>query len=178
VATVGGGTKGYLLVIGERAALAWILSEERMAFPARRMREAQGLAPGDHLLLYTTRGCFHNPNRDRGRVIGSARVGDVVRDLDDPIVFSGRRFPVGCPIRLESLVPLGHGVELAPLVPRLDAFPNSATWSVRMRRTLVGLSARDITLLLDELRSRLAPGLDAQAAYLAAAKKRRPTGDQ
>ena len=64
---------GHLLVIGEREALVWVLSEQRMAFPAHRAAEAVALAPGGLLLIYTTRGCFHNPTRDRGRVVRERR---------------------------------------------------------------------------------------------------------
>jgi hypothetical protein len=46
----------YLLVIGERSALAWILKSARMAFPHYREREVKELPPGDELLLYVTRG--------------------------------------------------------------------------------------------------------------------------
>jgi hypothetical protein len=51
----------YLLVIGEREALAWVLRESRTAFPATRRAEVDRLAVGDELFLLTTRGCFHNP---------------------------------------------------------------------------------------------------------------------
>jgi hypothetical protein len=60
----------YLLVIGDREALGWILSAERMAFPDFRRAETRSLKSGDRLLIYTTRGCFKNPTRDRGRIIG------------------------------------------------------------------------------------------------------------
>jgi len=64
----------YLLLIADREPLAWIISEQRTAFGEHRAREAEKLEPGDALLLYTTRGCFRNPTRDRGRVIGRATV--------------------------------------------------------------------------------------------------------
>ncbi|HKF79950.1 MAG TPA: hypothetical protein VKB17_03920, partial [Thermoleophilaceae bacterium] len=71
---MGAGAATYLLILGEREALAWVLREQRMAFSARRARSASALTLGDRLLLYTTRGCFHNPTRDRGRVIGAGEV--------------------------------------------------------------------------------------------------------
>ena len=67
-------SRHYLLVIGDRAALAWVLAEQRMAFPALRRSQAMALEIGDELLVYTTRGCFRNPGRDRGRVMGLAKV--------------------------------------------------------------------------------------------------------
>jgi hypothetical protein len=64
----------YLMLIAERDALAWVIRSSRAAFPANRSTDAQQLSPGDVLLLYTTRGCYHNPSRDRGRVIGEAEI--------------------------------------------------------------------------------------------------------
>lgn len=137
----------HLLVIGERAALAWVLAEQRMAFSANRAREAGRLRAGDALLLYTTRGTYHNPTRDRGRVIGEARVLAPVEPLPEPVVFEGRDYPIGCPLHIECLAPLRAGVELAPLVPTLESFPDPVTWSARMRRPLVPLTDSDTARL-------------------------------
>lgn len=62
---------GYLVVIGDREALGWVLTEQRMAFPDARRPEVRTLAQRDQLLLYTTMGCFKNPGRDRGRCDGT-----------------------------------------------------------------------------------------------------------
>jgi hypothetical protein len=141
------GGVSYLLVIGHRAALAWILKYERMAFPGFRRPETQALKIGDRLLLYTTRNCFGNPTRDRGRVIGDAVVTSAVTALDQPVVISDRTFPVGCEISLKQLAPLHEGVEISELVPELDAFPNKGTWAIRLRRPLVPLTEHDSDLL-------------------------------
>lgn len=162
----------HLLVIGEREALAWVLSEQRMAFPPSR-EEAIALRPDALLLLYTTRGCFHNPTRDRGRVIGEARVAGPVERLRQPVRFGGRDFTIGCALTLERIVALGEGVELAPLVPRLAAFPDPSSWSARMRRPLVPLDDRDLALIRSHL-ARIAPQdrHDAVASYLVAVRTR------
>jgi hypothetical protein len=157
---------GYLLVIGDRAPLAWILREQRMAFPPRRAEDASRLQVGGQLLLYTTRGCFHNPSRDRGRVIGTATVVSPVERLDRPVIFGDRLFPLGCDLSIERLAPWPRGVELAPLVPELDAFPDPATWSARMRRPLVPLSSRDTDLLWSRLEPELEDTDDARSTYL------------
>jgi hypothetical protein len=48
------------------------MRERKMAFPpTRRVR----MGVGDQLLLYTTRGVFNNPTRDRGRVVGYSSSG-------------------------------------------------------------------------------------------------------
>lgn len=159
----------HLLVIGERAALAWVLSEQRMAFSANRRTDAARLRIGDHLLLYTTRGTFHNPTRDRGRVIGEARVLAPVEPLPEPVVLDGREFPLGCPLAIERLAPLRSGVELAPLVPTLESFPDPATWSARMRRPLVPLTSNDAERLRRALREVAGPPEAVLASYLALA---------
>jgi hypothetical protein len=57
-----------------------------MAFPSYRAREVAPLRVGDPLFLYTTRGCFHSPKRDRGRVIGIAEATSAAEQLDAPVV--------------------------------------------------------------------------------------------
>ncbi|CAN5847571.1 hypothetical protein BH20GEM1_BH20GEM1_10210 [soil metagenome] len=54
-------------------------------------------------------------------------------------------------LHIELLAPRHEGVELAPLVERLDVFPEARSWSARMRRALVPLGARDAALLEREL---------------------------
>ena len=142
----------YLLPISDRDPLEWILSESRTAFPAYRRTDASKLDPGDALLLYTTRGCFRNPTRDRGRVIGMATVIRRAEDLNEPVRFGDREFSVGIELRIESLLERGKGVELAPLVPKLrESFPNERAWSARLRRALVPMAARDANTLETEL---------------------------
>lgn len=154
----------YLLPISDREPLAWILEESRTAFPAYRRREAASLAAGDMLFLYTTRGCFRNPTRDRGRVVGIATVAGPAVDLGTPVRFGDREFPVGVKMEIEILVPRGGGVELGPLIPRLaESFPNERAWSARLRRALVPLTGRDAKTLEKELR-RVRAGAVREAA--------------
>jgi hypothetical protein len=140
--------QSYLLPISDREPLEWILREQRTAFPAYRRADASKLEAGDSLFLYTTRGCFRNPTRDRGRVVGVAVVAQPARDLDEPISFGGREFSVGVDFHINALLPRDRGVELGPLIPKLrDSFPNERAWSARLRRALVPLAARDAATL-------------------------------
>jgi hypothetical protein len=59
----GRSTPTALLIVSDRKPLAW-LREQRFAVPAGRASSAP--AKGTRLLLYTTRGCYRNPGRDRG----------------------------------------------------------------------------------------------------------------
>ena len=113
----------YLLPIADREPLAWIIAEQRTAVAAHRRAEAERLEPGDGILLYTTRGCFRNPTRDRGLVIGQADVVKPALVLHEPIRFRGREYPIGVDLRIRSLAPLRRGVELAPLVAQLEELP-------------------------------------------------------
>jgi hypothetical protein len=157
----------YLLPISDREPLEWIVSESRTAFPSYRRREAEALEVGDKLLLYTTRGCFRNPTRDRGRVIGVASVARPARDLAKPVRFGEREFPIGLDLEIESLVPRGAGVELAPLIPKLrKSFPNPRAWSARLRRALVPVSSPDaVTIERMFPKDAQAPTDQARATY-------------
>ncbi len=135
----------FLLVISNREALGWILSEQRMAFAPSRYKAMDTLRQGDELALYTTRGCFRNPTRDRGRVIGTAVVASQPRALSAAVTFGGRVFDRGCALRIERLVPADQGPELANLVEALDTFPDS--WHTHVRRTLVPLNEHDFAVL-------------------------------
>jgi hypothetical protein len=156
----------YLLVIGHRGALAWILKYERMAFPDFSRQETHALKIGDRLFLYTTRGCFRNPTRDRGRVIGDAVVTSAVTPLDQPVDISGRTFPVGCEISVMRLAPLHEGVILSELVADLDIFPNKDTWAIRLRRPLARLTEHDSDLLSARLTPLVLSPNDSLEEYL------------
>lgn len=141
----------HLLILGDRDALRWVLRNERMAFEAHRKHDGSRLAVGDALVLYTTRGCFHNPTRDRGRVVGRAVVTSPVSPLEESLVVMNREFGLGCTFDLVALAPRHEGVVLADLVPRLDAFPIKRAWSARMRRPLLTLPPKDAALIEHEL---------------------------
>lgn len=159
-------SRNYLLVIGDAAALAWVLAEQRMAFPALRRSEAMALEIGDELLIYTTQGCFHNPSRDVGRVMGLANVTTQVRDLDEPVVFGERRYTSGCELAVQGVAALREGVELRPLVTELHAFPDVRTWPSRLRRPLVPLDEHDVSVLKRPLTALLEPLERHLDAYL------------
>lgn len=174
----------YLLVVGDREALGWVLRSGKMAFPATHRPEIDQLAPGDRLLKYATRGCFRNPGRDRGRVIGESVVLSRVRDLDAPRTFTGRTFPHGCQLRHESLSPFGLGVELASAVHELEAFGGAGKgWPMRLRKPLVKLTERDALMLHERLAGVAArpPRATDVATYArwfdeAVSEERRPAG--
>lgn len=154
------------MVIGNREALGWILDESRTAFPSAGRSEVAALEPGDELFLYTTRGCFKNPTRDRGRVIGTARALTRAERLELPVRFDEREYPVGAALEIGPLAPFGEGLELAPLVSDLAAFGKSAeAWSVRLRRPLLALSDADAKLLRLQITKPAADQAGARDSY-------------
>ncbi|MGW0797116.1 hypothetical protein [Streptomyces sp. NPDC002692] len=155
----------HLLIIGDRAALSWVVTEQRMAFPAGRSRAAHALEEGDEIFVYTTRGCFRNPTRDLGRVVGTARVASPVRVLEEPVVFGERSFTEGCRLEVSALARFREGLVLRDLVPRLAVFPDPATWSVRMRRASLSLPPGDAEVVRAELEPLLLPYEEAVGAY-------------
>lgn len=155
----------FLLPIADEYALKWIVRSQRTALPEARRRDAEQLATGDRLFLYTTRGCFRNPTRDRGRVIAAAFVEEAANSLRNPVEFGGREFTVGVSFRIERLAPRRQGVELVPLLPRLTSFPDLNSWSARMRRALVPLSEHDGELLAKQLQKAAPPYPEAIRSY-------------
>jgi hypothetical protein len=160
----------HLLIIGERQALAWVLRNERMAFPSARLRQVAVLAKEDDLLIYTTRGCFHNPTRDRGRVIARAIARTTVTHRESPLELAGRRFGLECSFDLLLLAPFGQGVEFSPLVRRMRTFPNKDAWSARMRRPLLTLARPDAALVSGRLEKLAGPPRRSLDEYIVAGR--------
>ncbi|HEY8532990.1 MAG TPA: hypothetical protein VIL44_03820 [Micromonospora sp.] len=156
-------SRAYLVILGDRDAIAWVLREQRMAFPATPRAEVAALAAGDRLFLYATRGAWRNPTRDRGRIIGTATARSAARTLDTPVEINGRRFVSGCELEIDGVVPYPGGLELQPLVTQLAAFPKPEAWSIYLRRALLALPEEDAALL-ERL---LAPMLEARTSALA-----------
>ncbi|WP_051180056.1 hypothetical protein [Nocardia concava] len=159
----------YLLILGEREAVAWVLRESRMAFPATHRAEVNRLRIGDRLLVLTTRGCWHNPTRDRTRVIGSAEVTTPVLPYEKPLNIAGRDFTRSCEIDIHQLSPYLTGVELVPLVPQLRCFPDkrAGAWSLRLRRPLLQIDDSDDVCIRNKLNEMSGRPIDLIPEYLA-----------
>lgn len=158
----------FLLVIGDREPLAWILTEWKMAFPPYRSRDAGQVSKGDRLFLYTTRGCFHSPGHDRGRVIGEATVTSEIATLKEPVEFGEQSFPMGCSLDITGLVPRGEGPEMIGLVDVLHLFASSnpKSWGARLRRVLAPLDQHDARVLHTRLARVMKPVAEARTGYL------------
>jgi hypothetical protein len=136
-----------LLLIADREPLAWLLTTGRFAVPSARGASVPQV--GSTLFLYTTRGCFRNPGRDRGRIVGVATVTQGVTHLAESVEFRGRQFSEGFAVEIQR--------ELAPLAGHLHALPDAATWSVRLRRSIVSLDEPDEAMVRELLEPMLMP---------------------
>jgi hypothetical protein len=160
--------QSHLIILGDRDAIAWVVSQRRMAVTADRAAAASAaISEGDELLLYATRGAFHNPTRDRGRVFGRGLVISAVKRLRKPVLLLGREFTHGFEFELESLAPPRLGVEIAELIPRLSSFPNKTGWAMSLRRPMLTLTAEDARLIRQRLKADTGTIDDAIDRYVA-----------
>lgn len=166
----------YMAILGDREALGWILREQKMVFGPERWKLWRGLKQGDHLVLYTTRQCFRNPTRDRGRVIATATAASPLGELTPPVIFRELAYEFYCDLEISCLAPWGEGPELASLVSELNTFPSS--WRSHIRRSLISLNQNDYQVLADALRASATTREEALNGYLARATPLRPRGHQ
>jgi hypothetical protein len=101
--------------------------------------------------------------------MGLATVARDATVLDTRVTFREREFGLGFELVIDGIAPPHDGLELATYAGG-STLPDPATWSVRMRRSLVPLSKRDTALLERELRRRLRPLGEVFDAYRVACK--------
>ena len=82
--------------------------------------EARRVAPHDRVFLYTTRLCFQNPTRDRGRVIGLAVVTKPSRRLAEAVTFGGREYVIELALPHRATRPIPTRRSAGRPVPQLD----------------------------------------------------------
>jgi hypothetical protein len=162
---------GHLVILNDPTALAWVLRNQRMAFPASRLRQAERLGAQHTVFLYMTRGCLGRPAESPGRVIAQGSVVASAERLDSSVRLSSVTYDYVVSLRLGELAPLGAGVELAKLVAKLDVFPIKHAWTSRMRRTVLPLPDADVVTLRDALESVVMPHALTVKQYQEAAKR-------
>lgn len=69
-------------------------------------------------------------------------------------------------MEVRTLTPYLTGVELAPLVDRLMAFPDKTAWSIRLRRPLLELPSVDAALVREHLVAQEFPAAEQLSSYL------------
>ncbi|OKJ03892.1 hypothetical protein AMK18_01500 [Streptomyces sp. CB01249] len=154
----------HLIIIGDREPLSWVLENQRMAFPAGRTTGFP--EKDDEIFVYTTRACYRNPGRDRGRIMGHATATSEVTSLAEPLSFGAKVFTSGCTLRVHGLARRHDGVILSDLVPQLQVFPDPKSWSARIRRASLVLPEPDADLLRRELQPMLKTRTSVLGQYL------------
>ncbi|SEC38732.1 hypothetical protein SAMN04489844_2202 [Nocardioides exalbidus] len=161
----------HLIVLGDRRGIGWVLDNETVAFPEQRYKNTfPNFVRGDVIYLYATRGAFHNPTRDKGRIFARAVVRGPVERTKAPLTFRDRVHPLLMPVSVERLAPALEGVDLADLVPRMTSFPKPETWSVYLRRSTCPLTPEDAKLVDAKLKKVSGPLTDHLEDYLRLAR--------
>ena len=137
----------WLVAFAEIAGLRWVLDQERMAFTSRAAARARRIDVGDGLVLYVTRGAFHNPTRDRSQIAGLATVATPVRRLAPPVEIGGRAFAGGCDIGVEIVLPERQGIAFEPLISKLTFIRRKDVWGQYLRAGLVALPPSDFQVI-------------------------------
>jgi hypothetical protein len=158
-------SSAYLLVLGEREAISWVLHQQKMAFTSRRRREIDALKEGDELFLLTTRTAFHNPRVDRTMVVGRAIATSSTRPLSSPLEIAGRTFTSVCDLEIKELAPRRSGIEVVPIVHAIEALASSASWGMLLRRPLLELTSADAAFLAERLKVHVVAYHDALQSY-------------
>lgn len=139
-------------MIGEAEALEWVLREKKMAF--RSHVRTSELAVGDRVAIYASRGCWHNPTRDRAQL---AAVGVIRTSISQGSIDVGpETMPAWCDLSLTACLPSRQGLEFAPLTPRLSFINNKQAWGASLRRTIVRVPEKDLDLMEKALTSEAA----------------------
>jgi hypothetical protein len=129
----------WIIVIGEQAALEWVLASERMGF--RDTTYVPHIDVGDRFALYTTRGAFHNPTRDESQIVALGEFASKVQHravkIDDCL------YPRSCKLHISAQLEPRHGLPFRPLVSQLNFIQSKHGWAATMRRTLVSLGPAD-----------------------------------
>lgn len=156
----------HLFVINDARALAWILSEKRLAFSHHLLRAVYTLLPGQAVLLYTTQQCFGGYTRKArsSRIIGEAVSTSPVKAMSEPYKVDGRTFPFGCTIDLVRIARREDAPEFGELVSHLHAFKGA--WNLRLRSSLVPLDKHDYEVISRELDRKAVPPDDAMSDYV------------
>lgn len=125
-------------MLGNRTAMEWVIDRGRMAV-GPRVRTLPAI--GDRLVLYTSRGAFHNPTRDRAQILA---LGVTSSEPDNRrVVVAGAAYARSFAIDIDVMAEPRRGLDFLPLVPRLDFIHNRASWGGALRRPVVHIGDKD-----------------------------------
>lgn len=139
----------WLFVIGEVAALNWVVRHRVMAF--RDHIRTGGVNEGDRFAMYVTRGAFHNPATDQGRIFA---IGTIVSPVSRRnLAIAGETFHKSVRFDFDRPpVPPREGMPFRPLVSELGFIRKKRFWAAYLRRALVQITEADLRRLDTALR--------------------------
>lgn len=128
-----------IFVVGSRVALEFILDNEVMAFRAAVKTEL--LTEGMKFAIYTTRGAYGNPSKDRSQILALGRLVSGV--TDHPHSIGHELFPRSCQLRIEARLPWRNGLLFEPLIDELAFVGGRRRYSSVFHRTIVKVPVKD-----------------------------------
>jgi hypothetical protein len=134
---------GWLFVIGDGDSLRWVLGKRRMAFRAHV--KTSHLSPGDATVIYATRGCWHNPTRDRAQILAIGSIASPIRNK--PVGVAGETMPQYCDLVFDVVLPERGGVPFTGLVEQLSLTKGRANWGPLLHRTIVSIGDGDVAAI-------------------------------
>jgi hypothetical protein len=141
----------WIFVVGNREALSWVLTKQRMAF--RDRVQTEGLRSGQPVAIYASRHTWGRPNNDRSQVAAIGVLASPVQRR--PVELGGEIFPKSCRLTFDVVLPERHGLPFRPLVRRLNFIPKKGGdkgWGAYLRRTVVEVDERDFGIIASALR--------------------------
>ena len=133
----------WLVVVGEREALRWIVKNKRMAF--REYINTSEIAARDEMAVYVTRGAFHTPTRDQSQVLALGQFAS--RPTPRPVTILGESYPTSVGLRLSQVLPEREGMPFKPLVPKMRFIKKKSGWAAYLRRSLVRITDEDMATI-------------------------------
>ncbi len=135
----------WLIVIGYRAALEWVLDNGRMAF--RETVATDTIAQGDLFAIYATQRALADWKRvpQESRIVALGTIGSKVSA--DLRTVADMPLHKSCDLRIKYRLPLDEGILFRPLIPQLSFIKSKETWAGYLHRTLVPLPDRDFRVI-------------------------------
>jgi hypothetical protein len=143
----------WVVVLGERGGVAWVLNESRMAWTEASSRRADRIQVSDMCALYITRGAYHNPTRDEGQLIAVGTMSSPPSRLARPVVIAGKTFVTACDLQITTRLPEREGVSVRPLVGQLSFVRRKDVWGQYFRSGLIEVSSEDFEVMAHAVRA-------------------------
>jgi len=140
-----------IFVVGSRPALEYILDNHVMAF--RSSVKTDMLEKGMRFALYTTRGAYGNPTKDRSQILALGRLSSGVTGQAHSI--DQELFPQSCRLKFELRLPWRKGLIFDPLVDELAFVGGRRRYASVFHRTIVKVPTDDYELITSVFKAKV-----------------------